>query len=244
MLSDWFNKDRSETHSNRMSNRVAYSNIQVENPALGINIYKNVFDINFSKYAIEVLEKNLSGNGPYKWAPAQVTESDDPISDARHCLDFKIGHKNLGQLNNDNKDLYELHENAFNKIYPASQDYSRYWGVGIQYFEAFNFVKYEGEGTHFNIHADHGPAYVCTVSMVGYLNDDYDGGEIYFPRFELEIKPEEGDLIVFPSTYIYEHASKPIVSGTKYSIVVMTDYNNRGGLRYHQYRLEDNQLIY
>lgn len=243
-MSDWFRKDRSETHSNRMPNRFSYSNIEVQNPALGINIYKNVLDKEFSDYCINTLEECLSSGDVYKWSPAQVTESDNPISDARHCLDFKIGHGNLGPRNDKNSQLYNIHEQAFQKIYPASQDYARYWGVGIQYFETFNFVKYEGKGTHFNIHADHGPAYVCTVSMVGYLNDEYVGGEIYFPRFDLTIKPDAGDLVIFPSTYIYEHASKPIESGTKYSIVVMTDYNSRGNLRYYQYRDADTQLMY
>lgn len=243
-MSDWFTKDRSETDSSRMPDRLTYHNTKVENPALGINVYKGIFDLDFSNRCISTLENNLFGSSKYQWSPAHVTESDIPMYDARNCLDFKIGHKNLGERDRENAQLYDIHQEAFDKIYPASQDYGAYWGVGIQYFETFNFVKYSGAGTHFNIHADHGPAYVCTVSMVGYLNDDYSGGEIYFPRFNLEIKPEAGDLIIFPSTFIYEHASKPIKDGTKYSIVVMTDYNNRGGLRYHQYRLEDNQLVY
>jgi predicted 2-oxoglutarate/Fe(II)-dependent dioxygenase YbiX len=109
-------------------------------------------------------------------------------------------------------------------------DYGRYWGVGMMAYEAFNFVKYEGAGTHFKIHADHGPTYVTTVSIVVYLNDDYEGGEIWFPRFDLTHKPKAGDIVVFPSTYIYEHASQDMVSGTKYSVVIMSDYNDRDGL--------------
>ena len=218
--------------------------IVAQNLALGINLYKNVFSKDFSKYCINVLEEKLNGGSKYKWSPATVTESDDPLNEARYCLDFKVGQGNLGPEDKDNAELYAIHEKAFQRLYPASQDYGQYWGVGIQYFEAFNFVKYEGAGTHFNIHADHGPAYVCTVSMVGYLNDDYEGGEIYFPRFDLEVKPECGDLLIFPSTYIYEHASRPIIEGTKYSIVIMTDYNDRGKLRYYSYRESDSGLVY
>lgn len=243
-MSDWLNKDRSETTTNRMPNRESYSDIVVENPALGINVYKNVLGKDISSRCIDTLESTLSESSIYKWSPAQVTESENPLLDARHCLDFKIGHNNLGPRTKENENLYDMHKGVFDAIYPSSQDYARYWGVGVQYFEAFNFVKYQGAGTHFNIHADHGPAYVCTVSMVGYLNDDYEGGEIYFPRFDLEVKPDAGDLIIFPSTYIYEHASRPIINGTKYSVVIMTDYNSRGNLRYYQYTHEDNQLSY
>jgi len=137
-----------------------------------------------------------------------------------------------------------MHESVFRSIYQCSQDYGAYWGVGVNYFEVFNFVKYESPGHHFNIHADHGPAYVTTVSIVAYLNDNYEGGELYFPRFDLTIKPNQGDVVMFPSTFIYEHASKPMISGTKYSVVVMTDYNSRGNLRYYPYREQDQRLVY
>jgi hypothetical protein len=80
---------------------------------------------------------------------------------------------------------------------------------------------------------------------VAYVNDDYEGGELYFPRFNLTLKPKKGDVMVFPSTYIYEHASNNMISGTKYAIVIMTDYNDRGGLRSFNYRQEDvNRITY
>lgn len=242
-MSDWLNKDRSETYLNRISPRAWKNDLLVENPALGINIYKGVLDKTLSYEVINVLESNID-NEKYQWSQAHVTESDNPLLNARDCLDFKVGHNNLGPRNSKNKELYDMHKKVFDALYPASQDYSKYWGVGISYFEVFNFVKYDGINKHFNIHADHGPAYVSTVSMVLYVNDNYEGGELYFPRFDLEIKPEAGDLVIFPSTYIYEHASKPIVSGIKYAIVIMTDYNSRGNLRYYPYREEDNEVTY
>jgi hypothetical protein len=95
-----------------------------------------------------------------------------------------------------------------------------------------------------NPHFDSASNKTIFTSII-YLNDDYEGGELYFPRFDLTIKPKQGDVLVFPSTYIYEHASLPMKSGTKYSVVVMTDYNDRGGLRYFAYRQEDhNKLTY
>jgi hypothetical protein len=108
-------------------------------------------------------------------------------------------------------------------------DYAKYWGINVTYYEAFNFVKYEGEGQEFKIHADHGPHYNTTVSIVVYLNEDYDGGEIHFPRLDkLTYTPKAGDIAVFPSNYIYEHASLPMKSGRKYCIVIMSDINLLG----------------
>jgi hypothetical protein len=34
-------------------------------------------------------------------------------------------------------------------------------------------------------------------AAVGYLNDDYEGGEIYFPEIDQSIKPEAGMLVAF-----------------------------------------------
>jgi predicted 2-oxoglutarate/Fe(II)-dependent dioxygenase YbiX len=50
------------------------------------------------------------------------------------------------------------------------------------------------------------------------LNDDYEGGEINFPRFNLKIKPEKNSLILFPSNYVYNHSAEPVKNGTKYAI--------------------------
>ena len=56
------------------------------------------------------------------------------------------------------------------------------------------------------------------ISVVAYLNDDYQGGELYFPNQNIKIKPEPGSIVVFPSIAPYFHASLPIVSGVKYMI--------------------------
>ena len=242
-MNDWLTKNREETHVHRMPDRLL-GDILVTNPALGINIYNKAIPEKICDDSIRTLEENLGEEFSFNWQPAIVTESNEPLLEARFCVDFKVGHKNLGERNINNSVFYDMHESVFRSIYPCALDYGSYWGVGINYFEVFNFVKYESPGHHFNIHADHGPAYVTTVSIVAYLNDDYEGGELYFPRFDLTIKPNKGDVVLFPSTFIYEHSSELMVSGTKYSVVIMTDYNSRGNLRYYAYREQDNQLAY
>lgn len=228
-INPWFTKDRSETASNRMADR-SLGFMQVLNPALGINVYRNALSPqNCNKY-IQTLEDNLNGQTQFEWAGAHVTNSAEVDTYARNAKDFKISSNNLGPRNDENAPLYDMHEEMFRNLKMCVDDYSSYWGVGISFYEAFNFVKYEGQGTHFRIHADHGPTYVATISAVAYLNDDYVGGELWFPRFDLDFKPQQGDIVVFPSIFIYEHASKEMIEGTKYSVVVMTDYHDRDGV--------------
>ncbi len=55
------------------------------------------------------------------------------------------------------------------------------------------------------------------VSIVGYLNDDFEGGETFFDRQKIKIKPKKGSAIVFPSYYTHPHQAMIVRSGRKYS---------------------------
>jgi hypothetical protein len=47
------------------------------------------------------------------------------------------------------------------------------------------------------------------ISNLIYLNDNYDGGELYFPSHNLMIKPEPGMLISFPGNFWNRHGIFP-----------------------------------
>jgi hypothetical protein len=56
------------------------------------------------------------------------------------------------------------------------------------------------------------------LSIVCVLNEDYEGGEfIMFDDYEIKFKT--GDLIIFPSIFLYPHLVKPIKKGVRYSFV-------------------------
>jgi hypothetical protein len=55
-------------------------------------------------------------------------------------------------------------------------------------------------------------------SLVIYLNDNYEGGEINFPKQSFSVKPKAGSLIIFPSGDPYFHESRELVSGFKYMV--------------------------
>ena len=208
---------KTETSANRYPSKTIGNNIVVENPALGINLYRNVFSKEDSERYIKILESNLGQNGKYKWSEAKVTNSDVPIKKARDAVDFRFKQENLGPRDEHNSELIDLHEEIYQKLKFCVDDYARYWGINVVYYEAFNFVKYEGEGTHFNIHADHGPMYNCTVSAVIYINDDYEGGELYFPLQGVQFKPKKGAAYFFPGDKNYIHGVTEVKSGLRFT---------------------------
>jgi prolyl 4-hydroxylase len=55
------------------------------------------------------------------------------------------------------------------------------------------------------------------ISIVGYLNQGFEGGETYFDRQNLKVKPQTGHVIVFPSYYTHPHQSLPVTRGCKYA---------------------------
>ena len=59
---------------------------------------------------------------------------------------------------------------------------------------------------------------VPIVSIVGVLNGDYEGGNFVFNN-NYEVKLKTGDLLIFPSNFLYAHEVKEITKGTRYSYV-------------------------
>lgn len=59
---------------------------------------------------------------------------------------------------------------------------------------------------------------VPLLSVIGALNDDYEGGALVFNGVK-EITLKAGSILVFPSTFLYPHEIKPITKGVRYSFV-------------------------
>lgn len=194
----------------------------------GIVCYKNVIKKEIDVInRIEAVVKPLGADEQFTWQPAYVGYQ-QLIPDYRDCVDFKYKKTDIEQNKTpDSIKLQELWQDLYDVKFPAVEDYRRDYNImNLDYWEAFNFIKY-GPGQHFQEHHDHGFSYNCTVSLVAYPNDDYEGGELYFRLQNLNLKAEAGDLFIFPSNFMYPHRAMPVTSGTKYSIVTMLDYNKK-----------------
>ena len=90
-------------------------------------------------------------------------------------------------------------------------------------FSPLRFNKYE-VGNTMREHYDHIHSIfdgkmkgVPIVSIVANLNDDYEGAEFYCRGKEIPLKT--GDILLFPSNFMYPHEVKEATKGTRYSFV-------------------------
>lgn len=206
-----------------------------ETLGFGITCYRGVIKPEFN--IIERLEKTLGAPAPfgelssdgknYHWLPAYVGYK-QLMPEYRDCYDFKFKKTDIdSDPSEESLLLQKIWQDVYDVQAPAVDDYRRDHNImPLKYWEAFNFIKY-GPGQHFMEHHDHGYSYNCTVSLVAYINDDYEGGELYFRLQDLKIKPKAGDLYIFPSNFMYPHQAMAVKSGTKYSIVTMLDYSKK-----------------
>jgi len=57
------------------------------------------------------------------------------------------------------------------------------------------------------------------LSMVFFLNNDFEGGDFVFPELKVRVRPEPGMMVCFPSNHHYMHGVEPVTKGKRYSIV-------------------------
>lgn len=101
---------------------------------------------------------------------------------------------------------------------PLEHDYKLGYGLSTTWHDQYSILKY-GVGQKFVNHVDDHKDYHRRMSTIYYINDNYEGGEIVFPRFGITYKPAANDFLVFPSTYVYNHSVLPVKSGERYAVV-------------------------
>lgn len=69
--------------------------------------------------------------------------------------------------------------------------------------------------------------YPRDVTVLAYLNDNYEGGEIEFPDFGIKIKPKKNTVIAFPSYYEFQHRVLPVTSGERFTLVTWIETKER-----------------
>jgi len=98
------------------------------------------------------------------------------------------------------------------------------WFSGWNGYSEVRFNRYRTD-TQMKLHCDHIHSMfdgvrkgIPTLTVLGGLNDDYEGGELIFWRDTQMILPA-GHIMIFPSNFLYPHEVKIVKKGTRYSFV-------------------------
>jgi len=188
--------------------------------APGIVVYKNV--LLESESLIPEIENCIENN------LISISKS-SIISGEYNGVDTRIRNTDtfgISYLNGINEDFHSPQDSLFktlnNYFYeaftPCENDYKSMFGVSTNWHDDWSFLKY-GAGQFFSNHVDDGEVHHRRISTVYYMNEDYEGGEIQFPRFNIYYKPKAHDLLMFPSNYVYNHSVTEVTEGTRYAVV-------------------------
>ncbi len=101
-------------------------------------------------------------------------------------------------------------------------------GRSLDWFEAPDLMRYR-EGGFYIRHADSENMDLKTqkwskvidrdLSMLIYLNDDFEGGELSFYKFNYQVWPRAGAAVMFPSDHRFLHQAEKVIKGVRYAIV-------------------------
>jgi hypothetical protein len=192
-----------------------------EEIAPGIVVYSNVIPNSENLY--KEIEEGIN-SAKIEWQGASVKEADNVRINNETRNTLTIGIPYLAKIDKElstnfveefNKNLNNLFFEHFDLI---EKDYLSFYGINSNWHDQYGILKY-GKGQFFTNHIDDHPDYHRRVSTLYYMNDDYVGGEINFPRFNLSIKPMSNQMIMFPSTYVYNHSVSPVTEGERYAVV-------------------------
>lgn len=194
-----------------------------EEIAPGIVVYSNI--VPNSEELHRDIEEGIISAG-LEWGDAGVKEDEysDQVINLKTRNTKTIGIPYLGKIvdldNISMKDLFfrNLNNLFFESFDSVEQDYMASYGIFSVWHDSYGILKY-GVGQEFTNHIDDHPSFHRRVSTVYYLNDNYTGGEINFPRFNISLKPKANQMLVFPSTYIYNHSVSPVTEGERYAVV-------------------------
>ena len=96
--------------------------------------------------------------------------------------------------------------------------------VGAQKLSEIRLNRYN-QGTYMKFHIDNIRGLfdgekkgVPILSIVGCLDDNYEGGEMIFNN-EHEVRLNKGDIVIFPSNFMFGHSVNTISKGRRVSFV-------------------------
>jgi predicted 2-oxoglutarate/Fe(II)-dependent dioxygenase YbiX len=120
-------------------------------------------------------------------------------------------------LKKSNSPLANSLKKAQDLLLEASLDYASHFNLLNISHSSINLSKYlEGKAMGAHVDADLEKEDQAAITAILYLNDNYEGGELFFREQQITLKPKAGTIVVFPSHTPFFHESFLIKKGSKY----------------------------
>lgn len=177
-----------------------------------IKVYKNRIPVELREKALERLQKS-------EWQKHTFYNVADNIFEP-HVGDAELDIAWLGR----DEVVDEIMRITWEVLRNYVTELNFPWMQGWNGFTEVRFNRYK-EGKEMDLHCDNIQSMfdgqrkgVPTLSVVGALNDDYEGGE--FVMFEdSPIVLEAGSYLVFPSNFLYPHRVTSVTKGERNTFV-------------------------
>ena len=178
--------------------------------------YENFLDADYCKKAVKALKKA-------EWSTHQFYQanSNDYVS---YENELSVSWTNVKQRQEIQDKLWEGLQRYCKELPDVAGAKVHDWFCGWNGYSELRFNKYD-EKTQMKLHCDHIHSMfdgerkgIPALSLLGCLNDDYEGGELIMWE-DQEIELKGGSLLIFPSNFTYPHEVKPVTKGSRYSYV-------------------------
>lgn len=177
-----------------------------------VKIYENHLSDDLCKSAVDNLKKA-------SWRTHEYYRSGTKES-ISYQTDLDVSYDNIPEKEEINKQIWFALERYILKDFI---DYNKWWG-GWNGYSGVRFNKYD-ETTEMQLHCDHIHSMfdgerkgVPILTVLGALNNDYEGGELMMFE-DKQIHLPAGSVVVFPSNFMFPHQVRPIKKGTRFSYV-------------------------
>ena len=134
-----------------------------------------------------------SGKKTYKTVEEKIKNADELINLIQLSIE-----KYLKKLN------FSWFSNIINFTYPKFHKYSK----GNLMIKHCDHIRYIFDGKNKG---------VPILTIIGILNDDFKGGQTFL--CDKDLKFFKGDILIFPSNFLYPHEIKEIKKGIRYSFI-------------------------
>lgn len=147
-----------------------------------------------------------------------LSQIDDNINWGSNSM-AGIPDKITSQLHIDKPEVYAILKEAIDRV---QKEIEFHFGrplennsAGIRRWDVGEFQPLHADGE--DPEGNPNEAFIVDYGAVIYLNDDYEGGHIYFPEHNVDFKPKAGTLVFFPSNNMYIHGVREITKGVRYT---------------------------